>query len=137
MLAVLTGLFVLLSISSDYAAIYALVVLLIAAACIWLAARRNGNFAMWRAVWDEAWRREMFFQAWAAANPRDLDVKRRSRRIGLGLAVCGLGLAIVLGTALWLGGLMDYILTLATPLVVAALGIWMLVTGRQPPRRRQ
>ena len=129
-LAVLAGLFVLLTIDVDYAAIYAGVVLLIAALCTWLAARRTDNFARWRALLQDSMVREQRQQRWAAENPQDTAARRRARRHGLGFFAGGLVLTGVLGAAFWLGGLEGYALALVMPLTIAGLGLWMLVTGR-------
>ncbi len=135
-LAVLAGLFYVLSISADHAAVYAAAVFAISGCAIWLVGRHNGNFRRWRALVRETMAGESRRQAWALAN-RDLPrVKRQSRLIGLALTAAGVLMAIAIAAALIIGDLTSYRFTLFIPLVLLAAGLWMLVTGRQPDPRR-
>lgn len=129
-LAVLAGLYVLLTIDVDYAAIYAGSVLLIAAGCVWLAARLTNNFAAWRVQLHEGMRKEQQLQRFAVQNPHDPAARRRMRRQGLWFFLGGLALTLALGAAFWLGGFEDYVLALIIPLTISGLGLRMLITGR-------
>lgn len=135
-LAVLAGLYLLLSKAPDYAAPYAFLMLAIFGGSVWLLGRRKQRFRRWRALWTDAWRAEQSRQRWAVANPQLPEVRRRSRLFGLALTVGGLVLVGALGVAVWLGDLRIYGFIFTLPLALVGIGVWMLVSARHPGSTR-